>query len=179
MLAVGQFWLSSARTAHGVVIRACGRFVLGHGAAETLWTPFLDRGAHRRVDLDLSGVTEIDAQGVGVLASLVRYARSRGATLSVQAASEAAHTLARVTRLDSVLPGAWNDRRGGARSCVERQDVIRKPARIWSGQALFEGAAARDAAYCCGRVPAGRYVPTAGSCAPVRSVGSGFPATIG
>ncbi len=102
-----QFGLWSTSGPDGVVVRACGRLSLGHGAADDLWEPLV-RDA-RGVTLDLTGVTELDARGVGVLAALAARARQTGATLTIAGASRAASSVAQVVRLDQILPGAWNN----------------------------------------------------------------------
>jgi anti-anti-sigma factor len=111
---IGQFSLTSIRDAQRLVLRACGRLVLGHGADEPLWRSRLDEAAAPAVALDLSCVNDIDARGLGVLADLARRAAERGTTLSVVAASGVVQRLGRVTRLDLALRGAWD---GGAGPC--------------------------------------------------------------
>jgi len=98
-----QFSLTSVRQAHRIVVRACGRLVLGHGADEPLWAAQLDQPAATDVALDLSCVTDLDARGLGVLATLVQRARQRGAVLSVIAASRVVQRLVEMTRLDRAL----------------------------------------------------------------------------
>jgi anti-anti-sigma regulatory factor len=105
-----QFQLTSATGPHGLMVRARGRLTLGHGATERLWEPHVTGGG--RVSLDLTGVTEVDARGLGVLASLARRARQNGITLSVAGASAVVSSLAVAVRLDRVLGGAWGNRIG-------------------------------------------------------------------
>ena len=59
---------------------------------------------HRRVVLDLRGVTYADARGLGTLASLVRRARARRC-LVLAMANERLERLLRVTGLDAFLRG--------------------------------------------------------------------------
>ncbi|HET7698237.1 MAG TPA: STAS domain-containing protein [Vicinamibacterales bacterium] len=114
-----QFSLTSIRDAHRVLVRACGRLVLGRGAHDALWTPHLDEAA-THVALDLSCVTDLDARGVGLLAALVRRARQHGGTVTVVAASRVVQRLGEMTRLDRALPGAWHEQSGraAAQSCL-------------------------------------------------------------
>ena len=112
----GQFSLVSLREAQRMLVRACGRLVLGHGAQEAVWAPYLDQVRPTDVALDLSCVHDVDARGLGVLADLARRARQRGTTVSVIAASSVVQRLVKMTRLDRALPGAWNER-GAALSC--------------------------------------------------------------
>ena len=107
-----QFSVTSIREAQRIVVRACGRLVLGHGADEPLWASQLDQSAAMEVALDLSCVSDLDARGLGVLATLVRRARQRGTTLSVIAASRVVQRLGEIAGLDRTLNGAWNERTG-------------------------------------------------------------------
>ena len=107
-----RFSLLSIREAHRMVVRACGRLVLGDGASEQLWVPYLDKPAATHVALDLSCVDDVDARGLGVLAALVRRARQRGTRVSVVAASGVVQRLAELTGLAGAVPGAWNERTG-------------------------------------------------------------------
>jgi anti-anti-sigma factor len=107
-----QFSLTSIRETGHVVVRACGRLVLGHGADEPLWAAQLDQSADSDVALDLSCVSDLDARGLGVLAALVRRARQRGTSVSVVAASRVVQRLGELTGLDRALRGAWTERTG-------------------------------------------------------------------
>ena len=114
-----QFSLTSIREAQRIVVRACGRLVVGHGAHEPLWASQLDQSAPTDVALDLSCVSDLDARGLGVLATLVRRARRRGTTVSVIAASRVVHRIGEMTGMDRAIPGAWSERTG-ASSCDAR-----------------------------------------------------------
>ena len=111
---VGQFSLTSFREAQRVVVQACGRLILGHGADQLLWDahvqPAIPTAIPTNVALDLSCVNDIDAQGLGLLAGLVRRARQRGTIVSLIAASRVVQRLGQMTRLDRALPGTWNER---------------------------------------------------------------------
>lgn len=56
---------------------------------------------HRRVVLDLSGVTHLDARGVGTLAVLIRLAHWSGGHLAIAAPSDRVKYLLALTRLDT------------------------------------------------------------------------------
>jgi anti-anti-sigma factor len=106
-----QFSVISIREAQRIVVRARGRLVLGHGAHEPLWASQLDQPA-TDVALDLSCVSDLDARGLGVLATFVRRAQQRGTTVSLLAASRVVQRLGEMTGLDRALHGAWNERTG-------------------------------------------------------------------
>lgn len=111
-----QFSLTSFRQAQRVVLRACGRLILGQGADRALWARHVDEATTAEVALDLSCVNDVDAKGLGLLAGLVDHARRRGTRVSVVAASRVVQRLAMLTHLDGVMSGAWDERAGGV-SC--------------------------------------------------------------
>ena len=80
-----------------------GRLVLGHGADWEAWAPLAAAVPGRRVRIDLSGVTEIDAAGIGLLARLAAQARCRGGELAVVAASARVRRVLEVVQLDAAL----------------------------------------------------------------------------
>jgi len=108
-----QFSLTSFRDAQRVVVRACGRLILGQGADEDLWAAHVDQATASNVVLDLSCVNDVDARGLGLLADLVRRARQRGTSVSLMAASRVVQRLVEMTGLDQVLPGAWREPSAG------------------------------------------------------------------
>ena len=109
---VRQFSLTSFREAQRIVVRACGRLIVGQGADQELWAAHVDEATATNVALDLSCVNDVDARGLGVLAGLVNRARGRGTIVSVMAASRVVQRLAEVSRLDLAVPGAWHERTG-------------------------------------------------------------------
>lgn len=109
---VRQFSLTSFREAQRIVVRACGRLILGQGADQDLWAAHVDEATATNVALDLSCVNDVDARGLGLLAGLVHRARERGTVVSVMAASRVVQRLAEMTRLDLAVPGAWHERMG-------------------------------------------------------------------
>jgi ABC-type transporter Mla MlaB component len=86
--------------AQRMIVRACGRLVLGQGADEPFWSSHLEQATATDVALDLSCVNDGDP------ATLVRRARQRGTAVSVIAASRSVQRLAELTRLDRALPRA-------------------------------------------------------------------------
>ncbi len=54
---------------------------------------------HRRVVLDLSGVTDIDASGIGALAALIRNAHARHVALLLATPKDPARRLVKLSRL--------------------------------------------------------------------------------
>jgi anti-anti-sigma factor len=56
---------------------------------------------HRRVVLDLSDVTHMDARGLGMLAALIRRAKRRNRQLVLATTAERIRYLLRLTRLDT------------------------------------------------------------------------------
>lgn len=109
MAGQAQFQLISTAGPGGLLVRAFGRLSLGHGAFDGLWEPHIRRGC--RISLDLTGVTEMDARGLGVLVELARRAQQDGIAISVAGASPAVSLLAAVVHLDQVLAGDWDTRR--------------------------------------------------------------------
>ena len=109
---VRQFSLTSFREAQRIVVRACGRLIVGQGADQDLWAAHVDEATATNVALDLSCVNDVDARGLGLLAGLVNRARGRGAIVSVLAASRVVQRLAEMTRLDLAVPGAWHEPMG-------------------------------------------------------------------
>ncbi len=103
-----QFSLTSFREAQRIVVRACGRLILGQGADQDLWAAHVDQTTATTVALDLSCVDDVDAQGLGLLAGLVDRARVRGTTVWVMSASRVVQRLVKMAHLDQVLPGTWH-----------------------------------------------------------------------
>lgn len=105
------------------LLRVTGRLVLGIGAERKVWAPFLDGTERVDILLDLAGVTQMDAAGVGIIAALCLSMRRRGGTVRLLAASPRVRTLLRVTgvefALDRPLPPV--------RECPGRSRVLRAP----------------------------------------------------
>ena len=93
------------RRADGVIVlRGDGRLVLGHDA--TTFRKSATRAlAHCQVvALDLAGVRQIDAHGIGVLVDLYVLARDTGSALLLARVSDRVQRLLHVTGLDTIMP---------------------------------------------------------------------------
>jgi ABC-type transporter Mla MlaB component len=88
---------------HGTSLAVTGRLVLGYGARWLTWAPLVDSIVRGPIRLDLAGVTDLDAAGLGVLARLARRARFRGHPLAVVSASPRVRRMLVLTRLDMPL----------------------------------------------------------------------------
>jgi anti-anti-sigma factor len=104
-----DFWLAVRREPTRTHIAAGGRLVLGHGADMSWWRPYIDDAAGQAIDVDLGGVTEMDARALGLLVELAR-ATAGGATIRFVRASARVARLVRLTGLDAVLP--FSSKRG-------------------------------------------------------------------
>jgi len=85
------------------VLIAAGRLVLGHGADCGVWQQLAAAAPGRRVEVDLSAVTDIDAAGVGVVVRLARQAQCSGRDLSIVSAGPRVRRVIEVARLDAAL----------------------------------------------------------------------------
>jgi anti-sigma B factor antagonist len=63
-------------------------------------------GGNVQLAVDMSGVTFIDAAGIGVLVAAANRARAAGGGLSLLAPSRQAHRLLDILHLDAILPAA-------------------------------------------------------------------------
>ncbi len=86
---------------HHVVLRCCGRVVLGEGVENLRKT--VKALSEERILLDLSGVTAMDAAGLGLLVELHNWARERRRIFQVVDPSPVAARLIAVTALHRVL----------------------------------------------------------------------------
>ncbi len=94
-----------------VLLRVSGRLVDARRMTPG-WDACVRRLAGAHVRVDLAGVTEIDARGLGMLAELTRETQAVGGCLTVVSASPRVRTLLRLTHLDSLLEG------GGRKPCL-------------------------------------------------------------
>ncbi len=83
------------------VVRCSGRIVQGDGTDRLLRAVMVQEGRH--IEIDLSGVSEIDAGGLGVLVALERWARRNERTLQFVNPPQRVRRALEATRLDSVL----------------------------------------------------------------------------
>jgi anti-anti-sigma factor len=96
------FTADCIRSADQVLLRVSGR-LLEPRPAMPEWSACLQRLATADVRVDLGGVTEIDARGLGMLAELTRRTRAAGGRLEVVSASPRVRRLLEVTHLDALL----------------------------------------------------------------------------
>jgi anti-anti-sigma factor len=113
------FSLTEIHAATRVVLRACGRLTFGDGADDPLWAAHLERAHTADVELDLSCVQQVDARGLGVLATLAQRTVEHGRRVSIVAASRVVQRLGRLAGLDRVMAGNW-DTPATAPDCLSR-----------------------------------------------------------
>jgi anti-anti-sigma factor len=80
-----------------------GRILLGATARRFRARVGLLIARHRRVVLDLSGVTQLDANGIGMLAAVIRDARERHVRLVLATPKNPARRLVKLSRLDTLV----------------------------------------------------------------------------
>jgi anti-anti-sigma factor len=97
-----HFTADCERSSDLVLLRVSGRLVDPRPATPD-WDDCLRRLATAHVRVDLGGVTEIDARGIGMLAELTRETRAGGGRLSVVSASPRVKKLLTLTHLDALL----------------------------------------------------------------------------
>jgi anti-anti-sigma factor len=85
------------------LLRCAGPLVSGDGAEPEVWSALLDSPDRVDVLLDLTGVTDIDAAGVGILAELCQVMHRQGGTVRLLAANERVRTMLRVTGVEDAL----------------------------------------------------------------------------
>lgn len=88
------------------LLRCEGRLTAGHGADRRAWTSLLDDPGRADLLLDLSGVTHLDAAGIGRLADLRNALHRRGGSLRLVEANRRIGAMLRVTGLAAVLDRA-------------------------------------------------------------------------
>lgn len=85
-----------------VLLRLSGRLVDARRATPD-WDECLQKLANAQVTVDLGGVTDIDARGLGMLAELARETSAVGGRLSLISASPRIRRVLVVTHLDGLL----------------------------------------------------------------------------
>ncbi len=95
----------SAREAGEVaVLDLNGRLVLGdESSALRAWVKELVAGGHKKILLNLAGVTHMDSTGVGILASSYTSASAQGGALKVTNVTERIRQTLLLTRLLTVF----------------------------------------------------------------------------
>jgi anti-anti-sigma factor len=100
------FGVEGRHSAGVTALRAVGRLVVGAGAGHPAWQAARDWHGASRVVVDLSGVTAIDAAGVGALLRLRQSAARHGVPVAIAAAAPRVRRVLQILRLESLLvPG--------------------------------------------------------------------------
>lgn len=86
------------------VLRCDSRLVLGHAATQFRMAAERALAECEVVALDLAGVWQMDAHGIGVLAQLYASSRDTGRALLLAGASNRVQRLLHLTALDTVIP---------------------------------------------------------------------------
>lgn len=85
------------------LLRCEGRLTAGHGAERRVWASLLDASDRADLLLDLSGVTQLDAAGIGRLADVRNAVHRRGGSVRLIEANRRVWVMLRVTGLAAVL----------------------------------------------------------------------------
>lgn len=96
------FTADCVRNADQVLLRVAGRLVEPR-EPQPNWPECLERLAASEIKVDLAGVTQIDAHGIGMLADLTRSTRARGGHVAVVSASGRVRRLLELAHLDALL----------------------------------------------------------------------------
>ncbi len=104
-MAKPAFHFELIRTGYGdhALLRCVGPLTAGHGAERQVWIPLLEAPDPADLLLDLSAVTELDAAGIGMLATLRSALHRRGGSLRLIEASRRVKTLLSVTGVAGML----------------------------------------------------------------------------
>ncbi len=92
------------RTSGITVLQCDGRLVLGRSATEFRRAALRALADTQVVALDLTGIRQMDAHGIGVLALLYGSSRDAGSTLLLAGASHRVQRLLGLARLDAIIP---------------------------------------------------------------------------
>jgi anti-sigma B factor antagonist len=88
-----------------VILELSGRLTLGRDCKQLEWTTEnLVREQHKKVILDLTGVTHIDSTGIGIIMSSAGQVRSVGGELRLAGASGHVGEVLKITGVDKVVP---------------------------------------------------------------------------
>jgi len=104
------------------IVECSGRAVLEHGVerlGEVIARELLD---DKRVIVDLSGVVQVDAQAIGLLADISRKGLAMGQGVSIIGAEPRIQRLLRLTGLDAFVSGD-----ASADACTATQDTLVSP----------------------------------------------------
>ncbi len=87
----------------GAYARVRGRLVLGAGTEARAWRRAVARATGRILTLDLCGVNQIDAAGVGTLVDLQQRVRQHGGRVQLASASARVRRVLALTGVDRLL----------------------------------------------------------------------------
>lgn len=104
----------------GAVIVVSGRLMAGHGVDPALWARVRTSTGERNVAIELHGPCQLDAAGVGVLASLRHDVTVRGHRLTVVADDSRVRRLLAVCGMPSEAPP---DRRPSSRAGLAHSHI--------------------------------------------------------
>lgn len=97
------FGVQGTRAGGVTALRATGRLVVGAGAGDATWQSTRDWRGAGRVEVDLCGVTAIDAGGVGALLRLRESAGRHGVPVVIGAAGPRVRRVLQLTRLEAAF----------------------------------------------------------------------------
>lgn len=92
------------RTRGVTVLRCDGRLVLGHAATKLRRVATRALAECQVVTLDLAGIRQMDAHGIGVLILLYHSSRNHGSTLLLTRVSDRVHRLLDLSGLFAIIP---------------------------------------------------------------------------
>jgi anti-anti-sigma factor len=104
-MAKQAFHLELIRSGCGdlLLLRCLGPLTAGHGAERQVWASLLESPDRADLVLDLSGVTDLDAAGIGMLAELRSAVHRRAGSLQLMEAGRRVKTMLRVTGVADLL----------------------------------------------------------------------------
>jgi len=87
-----------------VVLEVTGRITLGRDSKQLEWTTEnLVREHQRKIILDLTGVTQIDSTGIGIIMTSAAQVKNAGGQLLLAGASGHVEQVLRMTSVDKVV----------------------------------------------------------------------------
>jgi anti-sigma B factor antagonist len=87
-----------------VVLEVAGRITLGRDCKQLEWTTEnLVRERQRKIILDLTGVTQIDSTGIGIIMASAAQVKNAGGEMRVAGATGHVEHVLRTTSVDKVL----------------------------------------------------------------------------
>jgi anti-sigma B factor antagonist len=87
-----------------VVLEVAGRITLGRDCKQLEWTTEnLVRERQRKIILDLTGVTQIDSTGIGIIMASAAHVKNAGGELRVAGARGHVEQVLRTTSVDKVV----------------------------------------------------------------------------